>query len=256
MSKAQLAAAVGVAGVAFLSAGAAVAQDTLWDGFYVGASAGGSWADTKLKMRATSGSGAIVMPPSDAALVNAAVASDSDNDTSFTGGLQAGYNYQVESWVFGLETDVSFYDLGQDRSKTYQSPVLITPPITFTIAQEVKTDWIWTLRPRVGYAAGSWMFYGTAGVAVSEIKLTTTYKDTRATPITASNKESDTKTGWVAGLGGAYALSPIASIRGEWLYTNLGTVKSQTPVGSGYASLSSEADTRGNLFRIGFDYKF
>ncbi len=255
MSKTQLAATVGVLGVAVLSAGAAAAQDTPWNGFYVGASAGGSWSDTHMKIKAASGSGAIIMPPGDAALING-VGSTKDNDTGFTGGIQGGYNYQVDSWVFGLETDVNFYDLGQSRFKTFQSPVLISPPINFTIGQKIKTDWIWTLRPRVGYAYGDWMFFGTAGVAVSEVKLTTSYSDTRATPITASNNESDTKTGWTAGLGGAYALSPNTSIRGEWLYTNLGTVKSQTTVGSNYATLSSEADTRGNLFRIGLDYRF
>jgi outer membrane immunogenic protein len=254
MSKIQLA-AVGILGVAVLSAGAAVAQDTPWNGFYVGVNAGGSKSDTHMDMKAASGTGAIIMPPGDVALVNA-IGSTKDNDTGFTGGVQGGYNYQVDSWVFGLETDVGFYDLGQSRSKSFQSPLLVSPPITFTIQQRVKTDWIWTLRPRIGYASDTWMFYGTAGVAVSEIKLTTSYSDTRATPITASNKESDTKTGWTAGLGGAYALSPNISIRGEWLYTNLGTVKSQTTVGSNYATLSSEADTRGNLIRLGLDYRF
>lgn len=254
MSKTQLA-AVGIFGLAVLGAGTAAAQDTPWNGFYIGANVGGSKADTHLKMKAASGNGTVIMPPGDTALINA-VGSTKDNDTGFSGGIQGGYNYQVDSWVFGLETDVGFYDMGQSRSKTFQSPLLITPPINFTVEQKIKTDWIWTLRPRIGYATDSWMIYGTAGVAVSEIKLSTSYRDTRATPITASNSESDTKTGWTAGLGGAYALNPNASIRGEWLYTNLGTIKSQTTVGANYATLSSEADTRGNLIRIGLDYRF
>lgn len=256
MSKTRFAAIVGAAGAALLTAGAATAQDTPFSGFYVGGNVGVSWADTTLSMKATSGSGTVIMPPGDTSLVNAPIETDDDNDPGFTGGVQAGYNYLAGSWVIGLETDVNFYDLGEDRSKTYRSPLLVNPPIDFTISQKMKTDWIWTLRPRIGYATDTWLVYATAGVAISEVTLTTRYSDTRPTPITAANEESDTKTGWTAGLGAAYALGPAISVRGEWLYTDLGTIKSQTPVGSNYASLSSEADARGNLVRIGLDYAF
>jgi outer membrane immunogenic protein len=256
MSKVKLAAVATAAGVVFLTAGAAAAQDTPFSGFYVGGNAGVSSADTTLTLKAASGSGTIIMPPGDTSLINAPIETDDDNDPGFTGGIQVGYNYLAGSWVIGLETDVNFYDLGEDRSKTYRSPLLVNPPIDFTISQKMKTDWIWTLRPRIGYATDAWLFYATAGVAISEVSLTTRYSDTRATPITASNEESDTRTGWTAGLGAAYALGPAVSVRGEWLYTDLGTIKSQTTVGGNYASLSSEADARGNLVRIGLDYTF
>jgi outer membrane immunogenic protein len=251
-----IAVALGAAGFVCLGAGAAAAQDGPWNGYYVGGNIGASKADTTLTMKAASGSGGAVIPPGDIGLINAPVSEDDNNDVGFTGGFQAGYNYWSGGWMIGLETDINYYNLGEDRKKTYRSGLAIAPPIDFTIEQKMKTDWMWTLRPRVGYATDTWLFYATAGVAASDIKLTTKYYDTRSPPITGNNEESDVKFGWTAGLGAAFALSEYTSVRGEWLYSDFGTIKSQGTVGSNYATLSSEADSRGNLFRIGFDYTF
>jgi outer membrane immunogenic protein len=256
MRKFEFAAALGAASVVCLGAGGAIAQNGPWNGLYAGGNIGASKGDTTLSMKAASGSGGTVIPPGDIGLINAPLSEDDNNDIGFTGGFQAGYNYWGGSWMFGLESDINFYNLGEDRKKTYRSGLAVNPPIDFTIEQKMKTDWMWTLRPRVGFATDTWLFYGTAGVAASDIKLTTKYSDTRATPITGLNEESDVKWGWTAGLGAAYALSEYTSVRGEWLYTDFGTIKSQGTVGNGYATLSSEADARGNLFRLGFDYTF
>ncbi|RYF99638.1 MAG: hypothetical protein EON94_10960, partial [Caulobacteraceae bacterium] len=87
----------------------ALAQDYDWTGFYVGANAGASWGDTSLHSRVEQGGGIVIIPPAERDLINADLASD-DNETGFTGGLQAGYNFQSGSWVFGLETDVGWMD--------------------------------------------------------------------------------------------------------------------------------------------------
>jgi len=87
------------------------------------------------------------VPPADASVINQ-TGSDDNNKTSFTGGLQAGYNYQSGSWIFGLETDIGFFDISQRRTNLYQSRAFIAPPITYTLDQRVKTDWIWTVRPQ------------------------------------------------------------------------------------------------------------
>jgi len=256
MRGSEFMAALGAVGVVCLGAGAAVAQSAPWDGFYVGGNVGASWGDTTLSMKAAAGSGGAVIPPGDIGLINAPISEDDDNDVGFTGGFQAGVNYWTGAWLIGMETDIGYYNLGEDREKTYRSGLAINPPVDFTIEQKVKTDWMWTLRPRIGYGNDTWLVYATGGVAASDIKLSTRYRDTRTTPITGNNEKSDVKWGWTAGLGGAYALSDRTAIRGEWLYTDFGTIKSQATVGSSYATLSSEADVRGNLFRLGFDYTF
>ena len=170
--------------------------------------------------------------------------------------MQGGYNYQTGNWVFGLETDVGWMDIGQSRSKTYQSPVLISPPVTLTVRQEVSTDWVWTLRPRIGYASGPYMIYGTAGLAASRISVDASFADSRLPPNAGNFSESDSKFGWTAGIGGAYAFNENWSVRGEWLYTDFGTVRNTWVTPNGYAAFTTEADTRANLLRVGVDYKF
>jgi outer membrane immunogenic protein len=207
-------------------------------------------------MKAASGSGGTVIPPGDIGLINAPISEDDENDIGFTGGFQTGYNYWSGSWMIGLETDINFYNLGEDRKKTYRSGLAVNPPIDFTIEQKMKTDWMWTLRPRIGWGSETWLFYATAGVAASDIKLSTKYSDTRATPIVGTNEESDVKWGWTAGLGGAYALNEYTSVRGPSGSTPTSARSSPRARWASYATLSSEADMRGNLFRVGLDYTF
>lgn len=242
--------------ISLLAPASALAQENYdWTGFYVGGNLGASWGDTSMKTRIEPGRGAAPIDPRDIAVLNAPIAEDS-NDTGFTGGVQGGLNYQTGSWVFGLETDVGWMDIGQSRSNSFILPSVLNPPITATISQEVSTDWVWTLRPRIGWASGAYMIYGTAGLAVSNIEVKASYTDNRALGNTGSFTDDDTKTGWAAGLGAAYAFSDNLSARGEWIYTDFGEVRASWVTPNGYAAFTTEADTRANLLRIGLDYKF
>jgi len=246
---------LGVAAVAaFATTAPAMAQED-WTGFYVGANGGVSWGDTKLNLQIGTGSGPVAVPPGDVGVINR-TGSDDDNKTSFTGGLQAGYNYQSGSWLFGIETDIGFFDISQRRTNVYQSGLLISPPITYTLDQRVKTDWIWTLRPRLGYVSGPWMGYVTGGIATSKTKLETRFADNRSPQNVAELKKDDTDTGWVGGLGGAYAFSPNMSVRGEWLYVDFGKIHKTVTGSNNFVTITPEASVKANLIRMGIDYKF
>ena len=82
------------------------------------------------------------------------------------------------------------------------------------------------------------------------------FADSRIPPNSGNFSESDTKFGWAAGIGGAYAVNENWSVRGEWLYTDFGTVRNTWVTPNGYAAFTTEADTRANLLRVGVDYKF
>jgi len=258
MTNRFLFAAGAAAAVAALAAApAAFAQDesqSPWTGFYLGATAGGTWGDTSSKMSAAAGNGVVVIPPADIATIGAATSHH--NDAGFAGGIEGGYNYQTGNLLLGLETDFNLFDLSQSESNTYNSALLINPPVTFTIDHKVNTDWLWTLRPRIGYATGPWLVYGTGGLATSSVKLKTFYSDTYPTPHTASLVKDETKTGWAAGLGAAYQFTPRWSVKGEWLYVDLGTGKATASDPSGYATFTSQAKARGNIIRVGLDYRF
>jgi hypothetical protein len=63
-----------------------------------------------------------------------------DDDLTFIGGLQLGYNIQRGLWVYGLEGDASFGD-------------------------NEKYSYLASIRARLGYVSGSYLFYATGGVA-------------------------------------------------------------------------------------------
>ena len=237
----------------------AAAQEYDWNGFYVGVNLGGAWGDTSIDSSVGPGTGPIVLPPVDADLINQTGADD-DNKTGFTGGGQIGFNYQMGALLLGIEADYGALDIDQQRTNSYQSAFVVNPPInppvTYTLDQRVKTGWIWTVRPRVGYVAGPWMVYATGGIATTKIKLTTQLADNRTPPNFGEIKESNTKTGWAAGLGGGYMFTPNISVRGEWLYADFGKVRDTVTTTNGFATLTSEANVKANILRLGLDYKF
>ena len=256
MTKLQFFAA-GASLAALLSAGAAAAQeqDYSWTGFYAGVNLGGAWGKASNHVTASSGTGAVTIPPGDITTING-IGTNNSNALRFTGGGEAGYNYQSGHLLLGLETDFDAFQVKQIKSTTFNSALLINPPVTYTIGQKVTTDWLWTIRPRIGYAAGRWLVYGTAGMAMTPITLLTTYSDTLLPPNAASIAVNKTKTGWTAGLGGAYAFTPHLSIKAEWLYSDFGTVQGSATTASGYASFVTQASVKANLVRMGVDYRF
>jgi outer membrane immunogenic protein len=252
LSPRGVAAALTITGAMALAAPTFAQEQPAWSGFYVGANIGGTWGDNSLESHASAGNGAVVIPPGDIALLNT-TGNNSNNKSGFIGGIEGGYNYRMGDWLLGLETEFSALDVNQSQSNTYQSTV---SPATYTINQRAKTNWMWTLRPRVGYVAGPWLFYGTAGLAMSDIKVQLDFADNRNPPNLANTEDSSTRTGWAGGLGVGYAYSPVWSFKGEWLYTDFGSVSTTAASQRGFVTLTSDAKVRANSFRVGVDYHF
>jgi outer membrane immunogenic protein len=233
----------------------AMAQETdesPWHGWYAGINLGGEWGDSSHHFSATSG-GVTVLPPADVSTINGFVASGKSNNAGFVGGIEGGYNYRTGNLLLGVETDFDSVNLDQSRAATFQSGLLIMPPIQFTIAQKLTTDWLWTVRPRIGYTTGSWLFYGTIGLAVGDAELKTSYSDTAGNAF--SHSTNPTRVGYEGGVGIAYAFTKNWSIKGEWLYEDLGTVH-DTAVASDGSTLTSSGNVRANIVRMGIDYRF
>jgi outer membrane immunogenic protein len=241
---------------AFLSAaGAAQAQASPnpWSGWYVGGLVGGAWGNTKVHSTVSTGNGVVVISPTDAAAL-AKVTSNDETKTGFTGGVEGGYNYLMGPWLFGIEADWTSLDLKNSNAKTLQSPLLLSPPVTYSLDQQLTTNWMVSLRPRVGYTAGPWMVFGTVGPAWSELKYRANFSDTRDPGDALSASTSSTKTGWAAGLGAGYALSNNLSLKGEWLHSDFGHVG--TAETNSFVSITPDDSVRANMFRVGLDYRF
>jgi outer membrane immunogenic protein len=226
-------------------------------GWYIGANTGGSWSDSQLHAHASPGSAAIptppiVIPPADALLINGG--GSNNNKSGWLIGAEGGYNYVTGNWLIGIETEFTSLDLNESQTNVYNSTV--NTGIQYTITQRAKTNWMWTLRPRLGYVNDQWLFYGTVGFATADIKVALNYSDNRVPPNTANTDSSSTKTGYAAGLGAAYAITPQWSLKGEWLYADFGSISTSASTPSGFVTLTSNGKVRANLLRIGADYRF
>ena len=151
-----------------------------WTGFYIGVNAGwGSrqndsndpvFLDQNLGVGLVGLNGTVLFPGLD--------------DNTFTGGGQIGYNYQIGSFVVGLEADIQGIDNGGG------SDVLVfLPGAGFRgnfqpgIFTNETSDWWGSVRGRLGFAVDRFLIYGTAGWAFT-----------------------DNNSGWAAGAGFEWAL--------------------------------------------------
>ena len=122
-------------------------------------------------------------------------------------GVAIGANYQLDSFVLGVEGDLAW-------SGVSGSAICALNP-GFECAGTL--DWISTLRARAGVAFDQALIYATAGIAVAGATATVT-----PAPPLATGEYSDTFIGWTAGIGGEVKLTDTISARAEYAYTDLG----------------------------------
>jgi opacity protein-like surface antigen len=151
-----------------------------WTGFHIGVSTGAATGNYDFSEYNQSFSnatnirgqnGVLVVVPGTTRKIPEA---KTNNQTSFTAGLLAGYDKNVKQWLFGLEGDVNWLSLkgGQDYQSTLPA-TLITAGSNFEIHHAATTNWMESVRGRIGYLFSHSLIYGTAGVAFASIKATT-----------------------------------------------------------------------------------
>lgn len=204
-----------------VSAGSAFAGGmTDWTGFYVGGNAGVAFLD------------------GDARVSLGAVSTNIDlNDTGFTFGGQAGYNWQIDGIVFGIEGDFNYLDVDE-------SGALAVVGAT-TSAFELDSDWFATLRGRVGMTMDQSLIYGTAGVAFMDSELRVS-----VVPAGATAKDSDVLVGFAVGGGIEHAFSQDWSMKLEYLYMNF----ESHSLSAGAASARVEPEL--HVIRAGVNWHF
>lgn len=226
-----------------------------WTGWYAGLNAGYAFGTSNVTT-ATSQTGYFGACATCVAAFNSAGAG-SVSPKGFTGGLQLGYNWQWNSVVYGLEAD--FDALSLKGSRTGTGLYGTVPPTTITISQEVKTDWLATVRPRIGYAFYNFLPYFTGGLAVTTLKYTATENDNLlGGPASGSGSVSKLKLGWTAGLGLEYALFNRWTVKAEYLYVNFGSLAFNGTFGNGGvpAPTTNTADLKAHIVRVGVNYRF
>src|ERR1700730_12153901 len=202
---------------AYTKAPAYIDPASNWTGFYVGLNAGGAWGRSDATTTTVFSPTGFFATTSPAAI--AIAGAQRINNSGFTGGLTAGYNWQASNFVFGLESDLNYFGLRGASRGTGIYPCCTA--FGFTVNSSGSSDWLITLRPRVGITSHNWLFYVTGGLAVANLKGGFNFTETNAGG-TESASISTTKAGWTVGAGTEYALAKGWSVKAEYLYVDLG----------------------------------
>jgi outer membrane immunogenic protein len=233
-----------LAGVVIISAStAAMAADLAvpvdpvydWTGFYLGLNAGVAWNNSDVDF---DGGGLAV------GLVDGI----EGDQTEFTGGVEAGYNWQMDSIVFGLEADFNY--LGFDESEDFVLGAA-------TASVDFKADWFGTVRGRIGFAADNFLFYGTGGLAYGHAKIEGDLDDGAGN--TLSGDDSSVNWGWTIGAGMQYAFNENWILGAEYLYVDLGHPDLDVDcIGGGCGAFvdNSDVDAAFSVVRAKLDFKF
>ncbi len=225
-----------------------------WSGCYAGLNAGGGGSGTNFTATVDPGSH---LTGGDPALVGAD-GSGSANFTGFLGGGQAGCNWQSGLLVYGLEGDFDdFHSNPQFSNNTDTLSNAVTP---LTVTQSLTTDFLATMRPRIGIAADRNFAYLTGGAAFTRASFAESYVD-GATPAAGTGLATGARflAGWTAGAGWEYAWSDHWTLRVEYLFASfsatnaLGTI---TDSGGGANTFHGSADLVVQLARLGVNFKF
>jgi len=171
---------VATALVAFASSVAAAADMPIkapqapvyqWTGCYAGLNGGGGASASNFTATVDPGTHLLTTDP---ALVGAD-GTGSMNASNFLGGGQAGCNWQSGTLVYGLEGDFDYF---HSKSQFINPFDTLSDGVTpFTITQSLTTDFLATVRPRIGIAADRNLGYITGGVAFTKANYTESYVD-------------------------------------------------------------------------------
>jgi len=176
-----------------------------WTGFYVGVNAGYGWQDNN--------DGTVFVPAGTIAGTGAGtIVYGDDNGDGFVGGGQIGYNYQIGSFVLGIEADLQWADLGGSDG-TALVPAAYTAAGFIPAGTAGGIDWFGTVRARAGVAFGQALIYATGGFAYGGAD------DDNNGPGLVN--DDDVRTGWVLGAGVEYAFTNNLTLGVEGLWVNL-----------------------------------
>jgi outer membrane immunogenic protein len=223
-----------------------------WTGFYIGANLGGAWGSSDFDFLP----GPQWAPASQVALGRDGAAQLKSSNVS--GGVQAGYNWQINRAVLGFEGDFQYIGLSAMNSFTQNGtlPTLVTP---YVFTETARSNWLATVRGRIGFTADHVLFYGTGGLAIADSRSSDTLAFPTLSPaatFTGVGARSDTLLGWTAGGGIEWAFARNWSVKGEYLFAQFDrTTTAMSTIGATFTQSYSDR-LKLNVARVGVNYHF
>jgi outer membrane immunogenic protein len=181
-----------------------------WTGFYVGLNGGAAWGRS-----AISNTGGVTTGPF--------------GIEGWLFGGTIGANWQTGNIVWGIEGDLSWTDING------------TSFVNCGSGCTTDVNWLGTLRGRVGFTGGAALFYLTAGLAGADIRIFS------GNGVVSGRS---TEFGWTAGGGIEFLVAPNWSLKGEYLYVDIGRAANGVPATT-FANF-----VRLHILRAGLNWRF
>jgi len=267
---AAIAAAVGTSAVAadgvFPPPPSLAPQGWSFTGCYIGANGGAAWGNsnfnwsniTENPQSGFSQGAATVLP----------LAADVSLDRGgFIGGGQAGCNYQPGWLVVGVEGDLGYTNISVGTATVSLGNSNGGPPtiVPGNISESFSTDWLSTVRGRVGVASGAWFYYATGGLAIARASFSDQlcFPPSAREPTCNTASWNGTREGWVAGAGIEWKITPAFSTKLEYLFADFGNIASAsiatTAAGATpfpEATITHDHTFNESILRVGVNYQF
>jgi outer membrane immunogenic protein len=210
-----------------------------WTGFYVGGQVGGGWAENTT----THVDGTTSFP--------AGTVDNTIHDSGFLGGIYAGYNYQINQFLIGIDGDYSFASL--TGSSTDVSVVN-----GHVVQHSEKVKWISTVTGRIGYVMNNWLLFGKGGWAWSGFSGDSTQTTAGGAPVDTSTSSS-TRDGWTLGAGVEWGFAAHWSAKLEYDYVKFNTTNFNPTVTdtAGVVTTTARSATSDlSMVKLGVAYRF
>ena len=233
-----------------------------WNGWYVGINAGGGFQSQEATLSST----------------GATVGGLSSNFLGFMfgpgvstigvpmwvtgpmGGFTVGWNWQAGWWLAGIEADIDFANITGSGTVTAGGGPLAGGLPTLRIDNTL--DRFGTVRGRLGVLAGAssqFLFYGTGGFAYGRNRLELSALCPGCfPPANLYNQDNSTKTGWTAGAGAEWNFYQNWTVKGEYLYTDLGSQTTSVAffIPGAVGTVTAQNNDRYHIVRFGLNYIF
>ena len=225
-----------------------------WSGFYTGVNAGIAWgAFNPTTSTVLDGTIGHARRPR---LFNAA-GHQAGNPFGFGGGVQAGYNWQSGHWLAGIEGDIEYLHLNFP-ARTYVP--FVGNNNTAVMSAYDNANWVASLRPRLGWADGDWLFFLTGGPAVTK------YEDDFSIWVVNSGGGDQFwqtsglrawRLGYAAGGGVEHAIGNNWSVKAEYLHFGFDSATAtQVQSTNQHQVITQSADLKADMVRLGLNYRF
>ncbi|MFY9627238.1 MAG: outer membrane beta-barrel protein [Methylocystis sp.] len=227
-----------------------------WTGFYAGLNLGGGWSsqggnNSYLPYAdSTFGLGSTPVPGLAPNLFFLPGGGTTGNNTGgVVGGGQIGYNYQMNQFVLGVETDFQGTSITGGNQGNYAglyaspyptSATGVLSPLVTGNGGNLGLPWFGTVRGRAGYlVTPTLLLYGTGGFAYGGVE---------------AFQRSNTSTGWTAGGGVEWMFMPHWTAKLEYLYVDLDS----SGINGAFTGwqLGNNHHPQLNVVRLGVNYLF